>query len=743
MAPQNPQQEPQQGQKQGMEILAGGQPPADPQTLEYRSDRDSVPTAQIQEYRSDRDAAPVMQTLAQGLPGATTQPQSDMIPPFPRPKPVAAPAGPRPGSFGWKLAQTLKGVQIGLSGLGDAGAVGTVPEGGGWLTGAARTAGAATERARVEQARKDKLAQEARENTREDWKAMSSVAMANAQMRHEQYLTWTLGDKAMDDSIANGQQMVSSWKSGIAPSEVLQTGVTRDQITAMLNQKDPDGKPVLDPTQYTAFPDGKKVVDEKDGLPVHAMTYSIMKVPQQYMLTDKDQSWLNVLHGAGIKPEWKPGTTVPGYIANALNQQSQNIKAATASRNKTASDLDFANEYDNFSNGQDWVRYLAQAGPYGPALASQMFMSDYNDPNSSAGQTLRAKYSTPMRDIQSQYATKEDPTGAANWAEKVWKPYLENVNKTGPIGFLNKIEGDPSELAGDKSTAAIDQLQGMLRVTKEPVLRTRITGDLKTAQDAHEHWQDDLKNKALIDDAVKQGDPKVNGRLLAQGVATLTELKNRGVTGKSLQESLVAAEGVYEQEHPGKKFSAAQWEIWDKQAGSATNLPFFSGANTLLSKNGTLDQLLEAGEAIPKSQYPAWNKVEDLIQAAQGSGPLAEYASLALGVAYDYARVQGGGSATEVGQRTAEEKIVASLSPAGRVGSVYSIRNAVRRMRDERIGVNPFLENNKVDEFMLAPPKGMATVFIPGTDAPKFIPKDNLLQFRTDNPNAQWREEGR
>jgi len=510
-----------------------------------------------------------------------------------------------------------------------------------------------------------------------------------------------------------------------------------------LNQKDPDGKPVLDPTQYTAFPDGKKVVDEKDGLPVHAMTYSIMKVPQQYMLTDKDQSWLNVLHGAGIKPEWKPGTTVPGYIANALNQQSQNIKAATASRNKTASDLDFANEYDNFSNGQDWVRYLAQAGPYGPALASQMFMSDYNDPNSSAGQTLRAKYSTPMRDIQSQYATKEDPTGAANWAEKVWKPYLENVNKTGPIGFLNKIEGDPSELAGDKSTAAIDQLQGMLRVTKEPVLRTRITGDLKTAQDAHEHWQDDLKNKALIDDAVKQGDPKVNGRLLAQGVATLTELKNRGVTGKSLQESLVAAEGVYEQEHPGKKFSAAQWEIWDKQAGSATNLPFFSGANTLLSKNGTLDQLLEAGEAIPKSQYPAWNKVEDLIQAAQGSGPLAEYASLALGVAYDYARVQGGGSATEVGQRTAEEKIVASLSPAGRVGSVYSIRNAVRRMRDERIGVNPFLENNKVDEFMLAPPKGMATVFIPGTDAPKFIPKDNLLQFRTDNPNAQWREEGR
>lgn len=738
MAPQNSQQ--------GMEILAGGQPPAESETLEYRSDRDSVSPAQI---RPDQGGAPAPQTLSQQLPGMTAQPQqSDMIPPFPRPKPAPVPAGPRPGSFGWKLAQTLKGVQIGLSGMGDAGAVGTVPEGGGWLTGAARTAGAATERARVEQARKDKLAQEDRENTREDWKAMSSVAMANAQMRHEQYLTWTLGDKAMDESVANGQQIISNWKAAPkAPSAVLQTGVTSDQMRAMLGQKDPEGKPVLDPTRFTAFPDGKKVVGEKDGLPQYAMTYTIMEVPHTYQLSDKDQPWLDVLNKSMPgHQDWKSGTEMPGYVANALYQQAQNIQAATLSRKKAASDLDFQNEYDGFSNGQDWVRYLAQAGPYGPALASQMFMNDYNDPNSQAGQALRSKYSTPMRDIQAQYATKEDPTGASNWAEKVWKPYLENVNKTGPIGFLNKIEGDPSELAGDKSTAAIDQLQGMLRVTKDPVLRTRISGDLKTAQDAHQHWQDDLKNKALIDDAIKQGDPQANGRILATGVATISEMKTRGLTGKSLQESLDAASAIYKQIHPGAKFSAAQWEIWDKQAGSSTNLPFFSGANTLLSKNGTLDQLLEEGEDIPKSQYPLWNKVEDIYQAAKGSGPLAQYASTALGVAYDFARVEGGGSATEVGQRTAEEKIVAALAPAGRVGSVYALRNAVRRMRDERIGTggatNPFLESEKVDEFMPAPPKGQATIFIRGTEAPRFIPKEKLLEFRTKYPNGMWREEG-
>ena len=120
--------------------------------------------------------------------------QPDQIPPY-RPAP-AAPAdqnAPKPGSFGAKLASALKGF---TAAMGDAGSVGQVPQGAGWLYGATKTAQAAAQRQKEEQAHQEAQQQQARENTREDWRTMANIAQANATMRHEQVSNVAVGQRS-------------------------------------------------------------------------------------------------------------------------------------------------------------------------------------------------------------------------------------------------------------------------------------------------------------------------------------------------------------------------------------------------------------------------------------------------------------------------------------------------------------------------------------------------------------------
>lgn len=342
----------------------------------------------------------------------------EQIPPYkPAPAtpipPEAAPAA-RPGSFGWKLANTLKGF---TAAMGDAGAVGQVPEGAGALYGAQKALQARTQRLKEEQAHKEVLEQQARENSREDWRMMANVAQANSQMRHEQALTWQLGEEQMDKSIANGSQIAEQWSSlPKAQSQVLAENLTAGEINQAIQQKGPDGKPRLDPTKSTAFPTGKKYVGEdRQGRPQYALTYTVMSVPAEYQLTPADKSWIDVVnqipggqkYNVGAKPG--EGDRMPGYVANSLYKQAQTILAQTAARNKLAADQNFENEYVNFDTTGQWAKYLsAQKGDIQSAV--DHFLADWRkDPK------LQQQFPQLLKDIQRSFGTKEDPTGTTGY----------------------------------------------------------------------------------------------------------------------------------------------------------------------------------------------------------------------------------------------------------------------------------------------------------------------------------------
>lgn len=184
-----------------------------------------------------------------------------------------------------------------------------------------------------------------------------------------------------------------------------------------------------------------------------------------------------------------------------------------------------------------------------------------------------------------------------------------------------------------------------------------------------------------------QGDPEAAGQLLANGDATLSELKARGSTPDFIAKALFAAKRI-----SGGQFNAQKAEADFAVAKSPANVAFFGSAKSLTDKGGTLDQLAEAAKAIPENKIPVFNSVADAAKAATGDGPIAKYASLLLGVSDDYAKVMGGGAGSDASRAQALHLVPANASPEARAAAIEGIRGAVSSQLSSRIGSNPVLK---------------------------------------------------
>lgn len=185
--------------------------------------------------------------------------------------------------------------------------------------------------------------------------------------------------------------------------------------------------------------------------------------------------------------------------------------------------------------------------------------------------------------------------------------------------------------------------------------------------------------------AIQAGDPNAAGQLLANHDATLSELKARGSTPEYIVQALKAAKRINPNYNPQQ--DEAQFQV----AKSPTNVAFFGSAKSLTDPGGTLEQLAQVGSTIPQSQFPALNSIEDWTKAAAGSGPVAQYAAQALGVADDYAKVMGGGQGSDTSRLQALKIIAANQSPEQRAAALDGIRGTVASQTKSRIGSNPVL----------------------------------------------------
>jgi hypothetical protein len=185
--------------------------------------------------------------------------------------------------------------------------------------------------------------------------------------------------------------------------------------------------------------------------------------------------------------------------------------------------------------------------------------------------------------------------------------------------------------------------------------------------------------------AIADGDPNAAAQLLISGTVAPSQLVSSRKPAFAQQAFTAAAKM-----QPG--WTATKADADYKVASSPANVAFFGSAKSLTDRGGTLDQLADAAKDIPGNKIPVFNTVNDALKASTGSGPIAKYAAVALGVADDYAKVMGGGQGSDTSRTQALQLISKSQSPDQRAGSIEGIRGSVGSQINSRIGNNAVLQ---------------------------------------------------
>jgi hypothetical protein len=344
---------------------------------------------------------------------------------------------------------------------------------------------------------------------------------------------------------------------------------------------------------------------------------------------------------------------------------------------------------------QETAQHLSDAGLFDPQhvqMAQQLSQLAQTNP-AQARQQLQLQanslggFSKLLENAQKQVALQQEK-GKGDPSSPFYTPSATSV-ALGTAPLSAQIQAGEARAAGQKAGAEES---------------ARMPGEMRLAQQKQ---------------ALSQGDPNAAGQLLVNGDATLSELKARGATPEFIQQTLQAAH-----QQSGGQYNAQQADAQFQVAKSPANVAFFGSAKSLTDKGGTLDQLAQTAKSIPANQLPVFNTVADWEKAATGSGPIAKYASQALGVADDYSKVMGGGQGSDTSRAQALKLIAAAQSPEQRAASIEGIRGAVGSQIAGRIGQNPVLKRMYGDNLaqpgaqpgqQAAPPQG-ATHIAPGSD---------------------------
>ena len=258
---------------------------------------------------------------------------------------------------------------------------------------------------------------------------------------------------------------------------------------------------------------------------------------------------------------------------------------------------------------------------------------------------------------------------------------------------LTMMETNPAEMAGDKLPAAMGYLQGKLNDPgTSSTDKARATRLLSTAKITQQNQLALEASKKATDQAIADGDPNAAAKLLTQGIVSPSQIISSRKP-EFAQKAFSAAAAL------DPTWNAQKAEADFNVAKSPGNVTFFGSAKSLTDKGGTLDQLADAAKDIPGGRIPIFNKIEDAIQASTGSGPVAKYATILLGVADDYSKVMGGGQGSDTSREQALHLAPTSASPEARAAAIEGIRGAVGSQLQSRIGNNRVMQQMYGSQF--------------------------------------------
>jgi hypothetical protein len=254
---------------------------------------------------------------------------------------------------------------------------------------------------------------------------------------------------------------------------------------------------------------------------------------------------------------------------------------------------------------------------------------------------------------------------------------------------LYKLENDPAQMEGEKSSPAIALLQNKIGSEKDPKQLVREVRLMGQARQAHKDWLDDTQSKENASQMAKQGTPEAAGALLWSGSMTLADLKARGTTPKFQVDATNAANALAQKE--GKTYNASDEIVGEKAMSNVTNQTFYGSAGSLLHQGGLLDQLATQGAALKASPFPRINTWDNFVKHETGSPAQAAFKQTLIGVADDYGKVLGGGQATDAALNRLVDSFTAAQNDSQRAASIAAARDALKSQVRSRVGSNRYI----------------------------------------------------
>lgn len=311
--------------------------------------------------------------------------------------------------------------------------------------------GAAGAIARTLQARGQRTAQEMKDR--------EAMAVANAQMIHEQALTHKLGEDQIAAATQSGKAGMDLMLKSHVPGTLLYADKTSDQIHDMLKIDPATGKSTIDPSTETVFLTGRiQTGTDANGLPQFRSTYSVVRPGGPVKFSEEngnldDLKYINDQLHMNIKP----GQELPAVQVNNLWQQAQGREAAEAAREQSLAEIGLKTaetkvKAESLGIGSDPLVQQAlnkAAGPGQPyriQKAYELLMSDQT-PGPDGKTFLQSHPNFPQ--TYAMWAA-----GSPSAFKTMLDEYDKAKNKSAEAvtGILGEVAKDPTKIEGKTSS---------------------------------------------------------------------------------------------------------------------------------------------------------------------------------------------------------------------------------------------------------------------------------------------------
>jgi len=592
---------------------------------------------------------------------------------------VDRPAAPAPGSFGSKLASATEGV---MADLGDA-AHATEVRGGGWLSGVTSTLNARNQRLAQNQKDQALLA-----------KTQAETVALHRNIYQQDVATRQAAYKGNQDFV-DTYKVNHDVESGLTHDELMKRAQTDKDFAKKYFVRATEDQPVLD-----ANGEPKK---DKDGNPITSPLYSVINratkdgSADDKILSEQEAADMSKYLGSNVPKGTKLTSDQYAAMNGQLNlaRNAVNIVNNTNEKDLSPEQMKVLKPYLTDPTIQGAISHVP-GNAYAGLLQYEKNADDHITQLQGQMESARQKNDQQAYDtakIQISDLTEEKNKVSAFMSQAISPKQIERYNKEGEEGvkWVDKILHDPSSLSGDKASSVLPQLQEALKTETDPGRKAKLTAAISAATMARDNYFTDMDRKARADQAAKQGDPVSAGRQLAQGLLTLADLRTRQTTTDFIEKATDEARKIDPNYNPADEVN------FEHIAKSPQTAVFMGSARSLLQKGGTIDQLIEWGKKIPDNSLPVLNKLEDWQKLASGKGPLAGYAALVLGLADDYGKVMGAGSASDSARDSALALFAAAQTPEQRLDAARGTLGGVGSQFDSRVGKNRFLQREYAD----------------------------------------------